>query len=88
MQEDEIPIVMRESSIPIELPEEELRKLAGNTDKKGDKEYVIFVQGINDTGLCGKYWEDLENLPCRWRGKQPERLQIEVNQGRDTPSSR
>jgi hypothetical protein len=31
--------------------------------KKGDEEYHIIVSGVKDTGLCGKYWSDLESLP-------------------------
>ena len=40
--------------VPVDLPEEELKKLAGKTVKKGETEYVIVVQGV-DSGLCGKY---------------------------------
>ena len=50
--------------VPVDLPEEELKKLAGKTVKKGETEYVIVVQGV-DSGLCGKYWGDLDNLPSR-----------------------
>jgi hypothetical protein len=35
--------------------------------KKGPHEYVVIVQGVKDTGLCGKYWSDTENLPPRRR---------------------
>ena len=50
--------------VPVDLPEEELKKLAGKTVKNGEDEYVIVVQGV-DSGLCGKYWGDLDNLPSR-----------------------
>ena len=33
--------------------------------KKGDEEYHIIVSGVKDTGLCGKYWTDLESLPSK-----------------------
>ena len=33
--------------------------------KKGDEEYHIIVSGVKDTGLCGKYWADLESLPAK-----------------------
>lgn len=42
------------------------------TIKKGEDEYMIVVQGVQDTGLCGKYWGDLNNLPSRRRSKLPE----------------
>lgn len=35
--------------------------------KKGDDEYVVIVSGVKDTGLCGKYWSDIDNLPPRRR---------------------
>lgn len=35
--------------------------------KKGDQEYNIIVSGVKDTGLCGKYWSDMEALPSRRR---------------------
>jgi len=83
----EVPVLGDKSSIPLpDVPEEELKKLAGQTVKKGEHEYVIVVQGVTDTGLCGKYWGDLDNLPSRRRSKQPEQLQIGA--GRDTPTSR
>ena len=31
--------------VPVDLPEEEPKKLAGKTVKKGEDEYVIVVQG-------------------------------------------
>ena len=33
--------------------------------KKGDEEYAIIVSGVKDTGLCGKYWSDMDHLPRR-----------------------
>jgi len=35
--------------------------------KKGEEEYNIIVSGVKDTGLCGKYWSDMDNLPPRRR---------------------
>ena len=52
------------ADIENDLPDDELRKLAGKTVKKGEDEYVIVVQGV-DSGLRGKYWGDMDNLPSR-----------------------
>merc|ERR1712013_488445 len=60
---------MGKKPVPVDLPEEELKKLAGKTVKKGEDEYVIVVQGV-DSGLCGKYWGDLDNLPSRRRSRR------------------
>jgi len=87
-EKEEVPqvaTVAEKKPVPVDLPEEELKKLAGKTVKKGEDEYVIVVQGV-ETGLCGKYWGDLDNLPSRRRSKQPEQLQI--NPGKETPNSR
>merc|ERR1712037_819176 len=87
-EEEEVPqvaTVAEKKPVPVDLPEDELKKLAGKTVKKGEDEYVIVVQGV-ETGLCGKYWGDLDNLPSRRRSKQPEQLQI--NPGKETPNSR
>merc|ERR1719150_2286854 len=82
----QVAIVADKKPVPVDLPEEELKKLAGKTVKKGEDKYVIVVQGV-DSGLCGKYWGDLDNLPSRRRSKQPEQLQI--NPGKEaTPNSR
>merc|ERR1719402_75321 len=81
----QVAVVADKKPVPVDLPEEELKKLAGKTVKKGEDEYVIVVQGV-DSGLCGKYWGDLDNLPSRRRSKQPEQLQI--NPGKETPNSR
>jgi len=63
-----------------ELPEFDPEKFTPGytpkTVKKGDDEYMIVVQGVQDTGLCGKYWGDLSNLPSRRRSKQPEPLVV------------
>jgi len=86
-EKEEVPqvaTVAEKKPVPVDLPEEELKKLAGKTVKKGEDEYVIVVQGV-ETGLCGKYWGDLDNLPSRRRSKQPEQLQIGKDQ---TPNSR
>ena len=87
-EKEEVPqvaSVAEKKPVPVDLPEDELKKLAGKTVKKGEDEYVIVVQGV-ETGLCGKYWGDLDNLPSRRRSKQPEQLQI--NPGKETPNSR
>merc|ERR1719458_1231274 len=87
-EKEEVPqvaTVAEKKPVPVDLPEDELKKLAGKTVKKGEDEYVIVVQGV-ETGLCGKYWGDLDNLPSRRRSKQPEQLQI--NPGKETPNSR
>ena len=42
--EVEAPVITEKASIPSDLPEDELKKLAGKTVKKGDEEYVIVVQ--------------------------------------------
>ena len=66
-EKEEVPqvaTVAEKKPVPVDLPEEELKKLAGKTVKKGEDEYVIVVQGV-ETGLCGKYWGDLDNLPSR-----------------------
>ena len=51
--------------IPLDLPEEEMKELAGKTVRKGDDDYLIVVLGV-ETGLCGKYWGGLDNS-CRRR---------------------
>merc|ERR1719275_227183 len=87
-EKEEVPqvaTVAEKKPVLVDLPEDELKKLAGKTVKKGEDEYVIVVQGV-ETGLCGKYWGDLDNLPSRRRSKQPEQLQI--NPGKETPNSR
>ena len=82
----EVATVAEKKPVAVDLPEDELKKLAGKKVKKGEDEYVIVVQGV-ETGLCGKYWGDLDNLPSRRRSKQPEQLQI--NPGKEaTPNSR
>jgi len=89
----EVTEVSEKALIPLDLNEDELKKLAGQTVKKGDDEYLIVVQGA-ETGLCGKYWGDLDNLPSRRRSKQPDQLQLGATPeksettGRDTPTSR
>ena len=43
---------------------------------KGEDEYMIVVSGVKDTGLCGGYWGNTENLGSRRRSKPVEALQI------------
>jgi hypothetical protein len=40
--------------------------------QKGEDEYMIVVSGVKDTGLCGGYWGNTDNLSSRRRSKQPE----------------
>ena len=35
--------------------------------KKGNEEYAIVVSGVQDTGLCGKYWGSLDPIKPRKR---------------------
>merc|ERR1712212_901313 len=46
------------------------------TVTKGEDEYMIVVSGVKDTGLCGGYWGNTENLGSRRRSKPVEALQI------------
>jgi hypothetical protein len=89
-EEAEIPEVdtIAAKGPPIALPdadEDELKRLAGQTVKKGEDEYVIVVQGV-ETGLCGKYWGDLDNMPSRRSRGKPEALQAGATPGRKTPT--
>ena len=54
------------------------------TVSKGEDEYMIVVSGVKDTGLCGGYWGNTENLGSRRRSKPVEALQI----GRDDKKRR
>jgi len=44
---------------------------------KGGEEYAIVVSGVKDTGLCGGYWGNTENLGSRRRRKPTETLQCD-----------
>jgi len=37
--------------------------------KKGDDEYHVIIRGVKDTGLCGKYWADMNQLPSKRQRK-------------------
>jgi hypothetical protein len=37
--------------------------------KKGDDEYHVIFSGVKDTGLCGKYWADMNQLPTKRQRK-------------------
>ena len=37
---------------------------------------MIVESGVKDTGLCGGYWGNTDNLSSRRRSKQPETLQL------------
>ncbi|XP_023338617.1 nucleolar and coiled-body phosphoprotein 1 isoform X2 [Eurytemora carolleeae] len=64
----------KDEELPVFDPEKFTPGYVPQTVKKGDEEYLIVVEGVKDTGLCGKYWGDLTNLPSRRRSKQPELL--------------
>ena len=53
--------------------------------KKGEDEYMIVVSGVQDTGLCGKYWNVGEG--GRRRSKPPETLQMGKNERRGSVGS-
>lgn len=61
----------RDEDLPDFDPEKFTPGYVPKTVKKGDEEYVIVVSGVADTGLCGKYWGDLTNLPSRRRSGAP-----------------
>jgi len=61
----------RDEDLPEFDPEKFTPGYIPKTVKKGDDEYVIVVSGVPDTGLCGKYWGDLTNLPSRRRSGMP-----------------
>ena len=64
--------------IPLDLPEEEMKKLAGKTVRKGDNDYLIVVLGV-ETGLCGKYWGGLDNSCRRRRSSGPEQREFRAD---------
>ena len=77
VEEDDVPQVTNvavKKSVPVNLPKEELKKLAGKKVKKGAEEYVILVQGVK-TGLCGKYWSNNDTSIRKQRArKQPQEV--------------
>ena len=77
VEEDDVPQVTNvavKKSVPVKLPKEELKKLAGKKVKKGAEEYVILVQGVK-TGLCGKYWSNNDTSIRKQRArKQPQEV--------------
>ena len=74
---DDVPQVTKvavKKSVPVNLPKEELKKLAGKKVKKGAEEYVILVPGVK-TGLCGKYWSNNDTSIRKQRArKQPQEV--------------
>ena len=74
---DDVPQVTKvavKKSVPVNLPKEELKKLAGKKVKKGAEEYVILVPGVQ-TGLCGKYWSNNDTSIRKQRArKQPQEV--------------
>ena len=77
VEEDDVPQVTNvavKKSVPVNLPKEELKKLAGKKVKKGAEEYVILVPGVK-TGLCGKYWSNNDTSIRKQRArKQPQEV--------------
>ena len=71
--------------IPLDLPEEEMKKLAGKTVRRGEDDYLIVVLGV-ETGLCGKYWGGLDNSSRRRRRKEQEKREISANSEEDGDS--
>jgi len=71
IQEGNTSVPQKEKPRDDELPKFDPQKFKpGYTPpvvKKGDQEYNIIVSGVKDTGLCGKYWSDMEALPSRRR---------------------
>jgi len=61
----------RDEDLPDFDPEKFIPGYVPKTVKKGEDEYVIVVTGVADTGLCGKYWGGLTNLPSRRRSGAP-----------------
>ncbi|XP_040569052.1 uncharacterized protein [Lepeophtheirus salmonis] len=37
--------------------------------KKGNEEFAVVVTGVKDTGLCGTYWGEWNNLPSRRKSR-------------------
>ena len=50
------------------------------TVKKGNEEYMIVVSGVKDTGLCGGYWGNTENLGSRNKKLTAKKLEYEEQQ--------
>jgi len=82
----------KEPAVPpsdAELPEFDPEKFTPGyvpkTVKKGEDEYMIVVSGVQDTGLCGKYWNVGEG--GRRRSKPPETLQMGKNERRGSVGS-
>ena len=72
VEEDDVPQVTKvavKKSVPVNLPKEELKKLAGKKVKKGAEEYVILVPGVK-TGLCGKYWSNNDTSIRKQRARK------------------
>lgn len=66
----------RDETLPEFDPEKFTPGYVPKTVTKGEDEYVIVVSGVKDTGLCGGYWGNTENLGSRRRSKPVESLQI------------
>ena len=47
-----------------------------NRVRRGEDEYMIVVSGVQDTGLCGGYWGNTENLGSKRRRKSVNPLQL------------
>ena len=55
--------------------------------KAGDEEYMIIPSGVKDTGLSGKYWADMAELPARRRRSQLTPKEAEKEQQEEQKSS-
>ncbi len=44
--------------------------------RKGEEEYMVVVSGVRDTGLTGKYWADMQNLPARRSRKSVQQAKV------------
>lgn len=65
----------RDEDLPEFDPESFTPGTAPKTVKKGNDEYMIVVSGVKDTGLCGGYWGNTEQLGRRRSRNPPETLQ-------------
>ena len=50
--------------------------------KKGQEEYMVIVSGVQDTGLCGKYWSDVS--PSSSRRRRSDKVSPAVSENGQT----
>ena len=58
----------------------------------GEDEYMIIPTGVKDTGLSGKYWADMQELPARRRrsaqaAATPNAAEKEKEQQKTSPAA-